>query len=175
MKDSDLSRYLSLVLRHAPEKAGITLDGQGWVDLAELVSSSKESFTQKDVERVVASNDKQRFVIQHGRIRANQGHSVSVDLGLTPKKPPQDLYHGTSRSGWVDIDNEGLKKMGRHHVHLAEDCQSAIAVGRRAGSPILLQVAAGLMHLEGATFYQSANGVWLVDAVPRKYLRELKL
>ena len=173
MTPRDLSKYLSLILRHDPARGHITLDAEGWVDLDLLVKNSAGKFTRAEVEQVVASNDKQRFAIVNNRIRANQGHTIQVDLGLAAVgEPPEYLYHGTFPAAIPGILAEGLKKMARHHVHLAEDTKTAVTVGRRSGAPVLYRVSARQMFQDGHTFYRSANGVWLVDAVPTQYLEE---
>ena len=175
MNDKSLSRFLSLILRHKPETIGLELDPNGWIDIDTLLSAlnaAGKSVTREDLARVVENNDKQRFIIQDGRIRANQGHSVSVDLGLTETAPPQTLYHGTATRFLDRIRAEGLKKMNRQHVHLSPDKVAASKVGVRHGKLVVLKVAAEQMHSDGFAFYRSANGVWLVDSVPASYLEE---
>lgn len=169
-----VSKYLSLILRHQPDKVGLTLDKAGWVDLDALVEATPPWVTREGVLDAVANNDKQRFSIVDGRIRANQGHSIDVDLGLSPVEPPEFLYHGTHWKAVATIQVEGLQKMNRHHVHMSTDSGTAIAVGRRAGAPVLFKVLAGQMHRDGHTFYCSTNGVWLVEHVPAEYLELIK-
>lgn len=167
-----LSKYLSLVLRHKPEVGRIVLDAEGWTDIATLIANiSGGGVTRADVERVVQESDKQRFTIDGDRIRANQGHSVSVDLKLEALEPPEFLYHGTNLRAFQFIKVQGLMKGTRHHVHMSEESGTAIAVGRRTGAPVLCQVAALRMHHDGHSFYRSANGVWLADHVPPQYLK----
>lgn len=170
MRPRDLSKYLSLILRHDPAAGNITLDAEGWTDLDNLVANAQGRFTRAEVEQVVAGNDKQRFTIQDGRIRANQGHTVEVELHLVAYEPPEFLYHGTYPEVVPLIQAEGLKKMARHHVHLAADSGTAVTVGRRSGTPVLFKVKARQMHQEGYTFFRSVNGVWLVEHVPPQYL-----
>jgi putative RNA 2'-phosphotransferase len=124
---------------------------------------------------VVATSDKQRFAFDESRarLRANQGHSVDVDLQLEPVTPPAVLYHGTGRQNVASILAGGLQKMNRHHVHLSPDTETAIRVGRRHGEPVVFVVDAAAMHGDGSTFYCSANGVWLVDHVPAQHVRQL--
>lgn len=171
MSTKRVSRYLSLILRHEPEKAAVTPDGEGWVDLDRLVENSPEWVTTQAVIDAVAGNDKQRFSLVDGRIRANQGHSIKVDLGLQAMTPPHLLFHGTYPGAIGAIEREGLRKMNRHHVHLAEETGTATTVGRRTGTPIVFTVLAGAMHEAGYVFYRSINGVWLTDQVPPKFLR----
>lgn len=168
MTDEQLSRRLSLLLRHAPDKMGVTLEPGGWAPVAAVLRHLRVSHEQ--VERVVAQNDKRRFTLDGERIRANQGHSVPVDLDLAPSVPPAALYHGTHPEALPAIRAEGLKRMSRHHVHLSPDVETARRVGARRGKPVILTVRAGDMHAAGHVFRLSENGVWLVDAVPPEYL-----
>jgi putative RNA 2'-phosphotransferase len=168
-----LSKYLSLILRHQPERGGITLDHEGWADL-HLIIQNAPGVTREAIEQVVAGNDKQRFTIEGDRIRANQGHSVPVELNLQTLPPPEVLYHGTFPGVVAAIRREGLLKMARHHVHLAEDSGTAVTVGRRSGTPVLFKVHAGRMHLAGHNFFRSVNGVWLAEYVPPEYLEEVE-
>jgi putative RNA 2'-phosphotransferase len=175
--DSDrrLSKLLSLVLRHDPSVVGLSLDPGGWVDLDALVAGVRErrpGVTRADVERVVATNDKQRFALDatQNRIRANQGHSLAVDLGLPPRRPPAVLFHGTVAGNVAGILREGLHRRSRHAVHLSPDQATAARVGARRGPPTVLRVDAARMHTDGYGFSVSDNGVWLVEAVPPEYL-----
>ena len=131
--ETEVSKYMSYVLRHAPEAAGLTLDAEGWVSLDELEKAvtSKYDVSRADIIAVVENNPKKRFTLADNRIRANQGHSVDVDLALTPVEPPAALYHGTSSANWHSIEREGLKKMQRHHVHLSADIETAKIVATR--------------------------------------------
>lgn len=170
-----LSKFLSRILRHRPQALGLTLDGEGWADIDELISAANEhgrSLTRQDIERVVATNDKQRFTIEGSRIRANQGHSIPVDLGLQPVVPPHILYHGTADKYLSNIRQQGLRKRKRQHVHLSPDIETASKVGRRHGNLVILQVDAEAMHAAGHQFFLSNNGVWLIDSVPAAYLIE---
>ncbi|MEU5718344.1 RNA 2'-phosphotransferase [Streptomyces sp. NPDC020403] len=169
-----VSAYLSRHLRHQPDRIGITLDANGWVAIEELLQAcARHGFavSRAEIEHVVASNDKRRFAVADGRIRASQGHTVPVDLGLSPVDPPPYLYHGTVARVLGDIRTEGLRPMARHHVHLSPDRETATRVGARRGVPVVLSVDAGAMHRAGHSFYVSANGVWLTDSVPPRFLR----
>ena len=176
MNQTKTSKFLSLILRHDPGAAGIELDGNGWVDvetLLEAVNANGHSLSRFQLEQLVADNDKQRFVISANRIRANQGHSIEVDLDLKPTSPPNVLFHGTATRFVQPIINSGLRKMSRQHVHLSEDLETARKVGVRHGKLAIFEIDAGLMHSHGHDFYLSQNGVWLVDRVPTEYLRRL--
>ncbi|QDY77779.1 RNA 2'-phosphotransferase [Streptomyces qinzhouensis] len=169
-----VSKYLSKHLRHQPQRLGITLDAQGWVGVETLLTALAEHrmpLTRAELEHVVAVNDKRRFTIDGDRIRANQGHTVAVDLGLPSATPPAYLYHGTVAARLAAIRAEGLRPMARHHVHLSPDRETATRVGARRGRPVVLSVDAAAMHRAGHTFRVSANGVWLADAVPPAFLR----
>jgi len=173
-----ISRYLSKHLRHTPERIGLTLMPGGWVRVDDLMAACARNqmiFSRDDLTQVVANNDKQRFAFDETGtlIRANQGHSVEVDLELPPAEPPLVLYHGTGAQFVESILEKGLLKMSRQHVHLSKDVATAIKVGSRHGRPVVLQVDSGAMHTDGNLFYLSANGVWLTDQVPPKYLRPL--
>lgn len=169
-----VSKYLSKHLRHQPERIGITLDPSGWVPIDELMRAcAGHGFpvTRAELDHVVAANDKQRFAVDGDRIRANQGHTVTVDLGLPPAEPPAYLYHGTVGRVLDVIRAEGLRPMARHHVHLSPDRETATRVGARRGVPVILSVDAGAMHRAGHVFHVSTNGVWLTDSVPPQFLR----
>jgi len=173
-----ISKYLSLVLRHNPAAAGVTLDGEGWVGVEDLLAGAARqgfSFTRAELEDVVQQSDKQRFAFSPDAqsIRANQGHSVSVDLGLTPETPPDVLYHGTVDRFLSSIMSHGLEKRSRQHVHLSPDVDTATRVGSRRGKPIILKIDAASMHSAGFTFFRSANGVWLTDHVPPQYISRI--
>ncbi len=170
-----ISKYLSKHLRHAPDRLGLTLAPGGWVGVDELMSACAAHqfpLTRAELEAVVASSDKQRFSFDETktRIRANQGHSVEIDLQLEPQTPPEVLYHGTGEKSVPAILELGLMKMSRHHVHLSQDIDTAHKVGSRHGRPVVFAIAADAMSQAGFTFYCSDNGVWLVDAVPPQYL-----
>jgi putative RNA 2'-phosphotransferase len=174
-----VSKRLSFVLRHRPDRIGVTLDEAGWVDVETLLTALAEHgrpLTRAELERVVADNDKQRFTIDAAtdRIRANQGHSVPVELGYVAVEPPPLLYHGTPARNVSVILQEGLKPGDRHDVHLSPDVQTARRVGARRGQAVVLVVDAGALARDGARFARSANGVWLVAHVPSRYLRVLE-
>ncbi len=174
MRDrSRTSRFLSLVLRHQPEKIGIALDEHGWADVEALLAGM--GLSREDLEQIVAGDEKMRYSFNedHSRIRANQGHSIPVDLELEPLEPPEYLYHGTV--GWflASIQREGLTKRSRQYVHLSPDAETAAKVGSRRGKPVVLRVRAARMQADGYRFYRSANGVWLTDRVPPEYLEYL--
>ncbi len=173
MKDKDVSKLLSLVLRHQPDALGIVLDPEGWTDVATLLQKMRIRGMAVDLlKHVVATNDKQRFAFNadYSRIRANQGHSVVVDLGLVAVEPPVYLYHGTSETSIAAILREGLRKQSRQHVHLSADVATATKVGGRHGRPVVLRVKSGQMHQQGVPFYRSENNVWLTDFVAPEYL-----
>ncbi|WP_175411294.1 RNA 2'-phosphotransferase [Streptomyces sp. TRM64462] len=171
-----VSKYLSRHLRHQPESIGLVLDPHGWVAIDDLLRAMDRHgmrISRAELEHVVAVNDKRRFTIDadSDRIRANQGHTVEVDLDLPPAAPPAYLYHGTVARSLDAIRAEGLRPMSRHHVHLSPDRETATRVGARRGRPVVLAVDAAAMHRDGHVFHVSANGVWLTDAVPVAYLR----
>lgn len=173
MDDRKLSKFMSLVLRHAPETAGLALDPQGWVAIDDLVRAAAAAFGagRGDIERVVRESDKQRFVITADRIRANQGHSVAVDLGLAAVEPPGELWHGTAAANQAGILASGLERRSRQHVHLSADLETARKVAmRRAGPWIILRIDTAAMRAAGLPFYRSENGVWLAEAVPPRFL-----
>lgn len=167
------SKRLSSVLRHAPGSVGLTLDAAGWADVEALLAAL--GWTRAELEHVVATNDKRRFALDGSgtRIRASQGHSVPVDLGYAARTPPAVLFHGTAERNLPRIEAEGLRPGRRHAVHLSPDEVTARAVGARHGRAVVLRVDAAGMTAAGAVFTRSANGVWLVDAVPPQYLREV--
>jgi putative RNA 2'-phosphotransferase len=168
-----ISKFLSLILRHKPDSIGIKLDKQGWVDIDELIEKSKHKYdlTREVIEEVVRDNDKRRFAIGGDRIRASQGHSIGVDLGLNPKIPPSQLYHGTATKFTDSIFKKGLVKGNRDHVHLSENPDTAEKVGVRHGKLAMLLIDTFRMHKDGLKFYLSDNGVWLTDHVPVKYIK----
>ncbi|MFQ4146585.1 RNA 2'-phosphotransferase [Chlorogloeopsis sp. ULAP02] len=173
-----ISKYLSKHLRHQPHRLGIKLAPGGWVAVDELLAACQKhqfSITRAELNEVVATNDKKRFSFDStgALIRANQGHSVEVDLQLEPIVPPDVLYHGTGHKAVASILQTGLCKMLRHHVHLSADLATAKIVGARHGIPVVFAVNAAAMHEVGYTFYCSENGVWLVDCVPPEYLQQI--
>src|SRR4051812_41963410 len=172
------SKFLSLVLRHAPERAGLELDPAGWADVDALLAGTARAglpLTRAQLEAIVAHNPKRRFTFDASgtRIRAVQGHSVDVDLGYARAIPPHVLFHGTHAAALDAILARGLHPMGRRHVHLSEDEATARGVGARRGPPRVLRVNAGAMHAEGAPFWRADNGVWLCRAVPARHLATL--
>jgi putative RNA 2'-phosphotransferase len=170
-----MSKFVSKVLRHAPESVGLRLDEAGWVDVDELLAAAERTGVALDrptLERVVAENDKKRFALSADglRIRASQGHSVAVELGLTPVDPPEVLFHGTADRNLDAIRAQGLIPGRRTHVHLSADEATAVNVGRRHGQPVVLRVQSGEMHRAGRAFFRSDNGVWLTAAVPSAHI-----
>lgn len=171
-----VSRYLSYLLRHNPGAVGVTLDHAGWVDVDTLLAATAahgRSIDRVTLERLAAptGTGKRRFELVAGRIRAAQGHSIPIELGLEPATPPALLYHGTVARLLPGIRADGLLPMGRHHVHLSANTQDATAVGARRGRPVVLTVDAAAMHGTGATFYRATNGVWLTDHVRPEHIQ----
>jgi len=178
MSDIQTSKFLSYVLRHRPDRIGITLDENGWVDVEELLEATRRQgkrLSRERLEQVVASSDKKRFALSEDgrRIRANQGHSVSVDLDLEPTEPPELLFHGTVERFLDSIRTQGLVRGRRHHVHLSPDEATARKVGSRRGKPVILVIEASRMHAAGHRFFRSANNVWLTEKVPPEFVRNL--
>ena len=174
-RPTEISKFLSYVLRHAPESIALELDAQGWASVDDLLRQAGKAgkiFSREELQDVVDTNDKKRFAFSTdgARIRASQGHSVSVDLGLVTTAPPLLLYHGTATRFLDSILREGLKPGSRQKVHLSADVETAIAVGKRHGKPVVLRVASGEMHRQGVPFWRADNGVWLTDAVPSSHL-----
>ena len=170
------SKFLSKHLRHQPERLGLRLQPGGWVSLAQLLEACANHgfpLTRDELDEVVARNNKSRFSFDPtgSKIRANQGHSIPVDLQLDPVEPPAVLYHGTGYGALAAISREGLHRMARHHVHLSGDVETARTVGARHDRPVVFAVDTAAMQRAGHVFYRSDNGVWLVDRVPPKYLR----
>lgn len=178
MNDRELtktSKFLSLVLRHSPQQIGIELDENGWTNVNDLIKKSnlhdvEISFT--DLKMVVDTSTKKRFAFNNdfSKIRTNQGHSVEVDLNYEPKEPPIFLYHGTAIKNLESINEKGLQKQSRHHVHLSDNIDTAFTVGTRHGKPIVLKIKAHEMYEKGIVFYLSANNVWLVSEVLPQYI-----
>ena len=169
------SKFLSLVLRHKPDTIGLTLDENGWADTKELldkINNNDFKLTLDELKSVVENNDKKRFLFSpdFSKIRANQGHSIKVDLELTEKIPPENLFHGTAEKNLQSIKGKGLIKGQRHHVHLSADKETAYKVGQRYGNPIILIIKANQMQEQGLKFYQSENGVWLTDTVSPHFI-----
>ena len=173
---NDTSKFLSYVLRHEPQAIGLTLDSEGWADIANLIDGAKRAGKTIDrdlILQVVDSSDKKRFTISEDglRIRAAQGHSIkTVAITYPEKVPPEFLYHGTATRFLESILKEGLRPGERHHVHLSQDAQTAIAVGQRYGKPVVLKIEALRMHQQGFKFFLADNGVWLTDQVPLEFL-----
>ena len=169
-----ISKYLSYILRHQPQSIGLTLDKNGWANIDELITKTTDfSLRLSTIQYVVETNDKQRFSLNENatKIRANQGHSLEIDLALTAQQPPAVLYHGTAKHFVVSIQEHGLKKQNRHHVHLSQHKDVANSVGARHGKPIIFKLRTAAMIQDGFIFYQSDNNVWLTDLVPAKYLQ----
>ncbi len=170
-----ISKTMSKALRHNPQRLGLQLSLSGWVAVDALLEAFNRkgfSLTRAELEEVVAKNDKQRFAFDESgqKIRASQGHSVSVELDLLPLEPPEFLFHGTTEQSLAAILETGLDKMKRHHVHLSADTQTALRVGSRHGKAVILKIRALEMHQAGHNFFCSANGVWLADTVPPNFL-----
>ena len=171
-----ISKFLSFVLRHKPQAAGLALDREGWAKVEDLLLGAGRNGIDLDRETlraIVAASDKKRFTLSPDgtRIRAAQGHSTGhVDIAFEPIQPPDILYHGTARSNLESIMATGLEPRRRHYVHLSPDERTAIEVGRRHGEPVVLTVAAGTMHDKGFEFHQADNGVWLTRSVPAEFL-----
>lgn len=175
MNEVSISKFLSLVLRHKPEEIGLVLDQNGWASVEELIALAQARGTKLSrgqIESIVENSDKKRFALSAdgSKIRANQGHSVDIALGLEPQTPPQRLYHGTATRFLESIRATGLHSASRQHVHLSTDQATAEKVGTRHGKPVILAVDSGQMARDGHLFYLSENGVWLTDSVPAKYL-----
>ncbi len=180
MKDlTKLSKYLSLILRHNPGIIGIKISVQGgWADVKQLISginqAGKFKIDMETLEEIVHTDEKQRYSFNEDKtkIRANQGHSIQVDLGLKEKEPPEFLYHGTAERFIASIYEKGLLPMGRQYVHLSKEEETALKVGKRHGKPYIFRIKAGEMHQQGYLFYLSENGVWLTEHVPPAFLEE---
>ncbi len=175
-REIKISKFLSLVLRHQPEKIGLILDAAGWVSVSELMTACQThglNFTFDELLEIVANNDKKRFAFNEDqtKIRANQGHSIEVKLGYSASVPPAILYHGTATRNIDSILTQGLLKGQRHHVHLSADIETAIKVGMRYGKPVVFEVQADAMHANNIQFFCSENGVWLTAHVPTSFLK----
>jgi putative RNA 2'-phosphotransferase len=172
---TSLSKFLSFVLRHEPQAIKLVLDHSGWAEIDELIDKCQrhgKNISREVLEEIVAKSPKRRFAISDDgrRIRANQGHSIEVDLGYEKTQPPELLFHGTGNESLALIRAEGLKKMQRHHVHLSADEATARTVAARRRAPLVLRIASRRMHDAGLVFYLSANGVWLTEQVPPEYI-----
>lgn len=175
LNNKHINKFLSLILRHNPDRIGLELDENGWADVNELLHKAQKYQPKLDIKllkEIVETNDKKRFAFnnEETKIRANQGHSVSVDLEYKPTQPPEFLYHGTVGKFIDAIQEKGLLKMNRHHVHLSEERETAIKVASRRGKPIILTIRSGEMHKKGIVFFQSDNKVWLTDIVLPEYI-----
>ena len=172
-----LGKYLCMILRHRPEVIGITLDDHGWADVDELVAGVAKTrvFNKEILEEIVKTDNKQRYSFNDDRtkIRANQGHSITVDLDLEDIEPPEVLWHGTAEKYVRSIDRMGLRAGNRMYVHLSSDEATAEKVGNRHGTPVLYMVKSGEMFRKGFHFYRSVNGVWLTVKVPLEYLEKI--
>jgi putative RNA 2'-phosphotransferase len=170
------SKAMSKFLRHAPQDIGLSLEEGGWVAVNDLLVALAEhadlALTRADLDEIVRENDKQRFTLSEdgSKIRAAQGHTTEVDLNLRPRVPPNTLFHGTALSAVEKIQDAGILKMRRHHVHLSADFATAVKVGKRHGRPAIFAVDAARMYADGIEFFCSDNGVWLVDRVPPTYI-----
>ena len=174
MTITQTSRFISLILRHKPETIGITLDEHGWANVDELITgiSRTHPLTKELLDEIVRTDEKQRYSYNEDKtlIRANQGHSIPVDVELPELEPPAILYHGTGRKYTESIDHQGLIPKSRLYVHLSMDRDTAVKVGRRHGEPVVYTIQAATMYRDGYSFYRSVNGVWLTKTVPTKYL-----
>jgi putative RNA 2'-phosphotransferase len=174
-KKKKISKFLSYILRHHPELIDLNLDEKGWANVNEIIAKSandNQGFTFDELNEIVETNDKKRFVFNEDktRIRANQGHSIGIDLNLKPQQPPELLYHGTAQANVDSILKNGIEKRSRQHVHLSLDIETATKVGMRHGKPIILTISTGKMFEDGILFYLSENNVWLTDFVNPCYI-----
>ena len=175
MKSNSISKFICLILRHKPNTISITLDRNGWANTQELLNglnAAGKKINMKQLITLVNTDNKNRFSFNEdkSKIRANQGHSLPVDLGLTESVPPDLLYHGTSEKFIESIKQNGIQKRSRQYVHLSSNIETAVAVGKRHGNPIVLKINTEQMFLDGYKFYLSENGVWLTDNVPYQYI-----
>jgi putative RNA 2'-phosphotransferase len=173
-----ISKYISKHLRHQPDRLGLVLEEGGWISVDRFLDAAKAGnfpISRSELEFVVQNCDKQRFALDASgdRIRANQGHTIEVDLQLQPQVPPEILYHGTNKEAVAGIESSGLLKMARHHVHLSTNLETARRVGSRRGQVVIYGVRALALQQTGIDFFQADNGVWLVDHVPPEYLTQL--
>lgn len=177
MHEINTGKFIALILRHKPEVIGIHLDEHGWANVDELIAgiAKTQEFNLEMLEEIVRTDNKQRYSFNDDKtkIRANQGHSIPVDVELEQKTPPDVLWHGTGEKYVSSIEAEGLIPKTRLYVHLSSDLDTAIKVGSRHGKPVVYEVAAKKMQTDGYTFFQSVNGVWLTKQVPMKYLRRV--
>jgi putative RNA 2'-phosphotransferase len=176
MKNHQFSKYISLILRHKPEVLGITLEATGWANVNEMLRKMQEKGMNVDLaqlKEVVAKDNKQRYAFNadQTKIRANQGHSIAVDLGFEPQTPPEFLYHGTATRFLASIQKTGLESRSRQYVHLSDNLETAQKVGRRHGKPVILIVKAKELHERGQHFFLSENGVWLTEKVVVEFIK----
>lgn len=173
----DISKYICFVLRHHPEDIDISLDNHGWANVDELIAgiarSKDKEFNRETLERIVREDNKQRYSFNSDgtKIRANQGHSIPVDVELEKREPPEILYHGTAEKYVESINRSGLVSKHRLYVHLSNNIETATDVGSRHGKPVIYEVASREMYNDGYDFFISVNGVWLTKEVHIKYLR----
>ena len=177
---NQVSKYMSLILRHKPEVIGITLDEHGWADMYKLILGIRKKYPGFGIHEliyIVMSDEKQRYSFSEDgtKVRANQGHSIPVDLELEAKEPPRYLYHGTAKKYVKSIEKGGLKPKSRQYVHLSKDVETAIEVGKRHGEPVVYSIESDLMYKCDYKFYMSENGVWLTKEVPFRYMDELDI
>lgn len=177
MKKESMSKFISLVLRHHPEAAYIQLDEHGWANVEQLLEGMKRTgrkINMAGLEEIVRTDEKQRYSFNGDKtlIRANQGHSIPVDVGLKEQEPPEYLYHGTAVGFYESIRKQGLRPMSRLYVHLSKDVETAVSVGKRHGKPVVLRIHSGVMYRDGVSFYLSENGVWLTRKVEPKYFEQ---
>lgn len=167
---------MSYALRHKPERLGLEVDSAGWVDIQQLLLGLQQKgfpeITLDIIHEVIRTNDKRRFSVSTDltRVRAAQGHSIPVDLGLYPQRPPSELFHGTAERNFQSIKEQGINKGTRHHVHLSPDFLTAKTLGNRKGKSIVLTIATNAMYADGHSFFKSDNGVWLTDFIPPQYI-----
>ncbi len=176
---TELSKFISLILRHKPSAANIELDEHGWANVDELITGinqvdARNNIDMEKLEEIVRTDNKQRYSFNEDKtlIRANQGHSIPVDVELQEVEPPEYLWHGTGQKYMESIDNEGLVPKSRLYVHLSGDEETAINVGKRHGKLLMYKVLSGKMQKDGYKFYCSVNGVWLTKTVPVEYLEK---
>ncbi len=173
-RETRISKYIALLLRHQPEKAGLVMDEHGWVRTDDLIRGVSESydFDRELLEKIVREDEKQRYAFNedHSLIRASQGHSIPVDVQLQVCEPPEYLFHGTGEKYLQSIQSQGLLPKSRLYVHLSADPDTAYKTGQRHGRSVVLTVRAREMRDAGHIFYRSANGVWLCEKVPAAYL-----
>lgn len=172
-----ISKFISLILRHKPETIGIALDEHGWANVEDLIEGIRKTrpFDMELLEEIVRTDNKQRYSFNEDKtlIRANQGHSIPVDVELPEVEPPEYLYHGTGQKYVESIDKSGLLPKSRLYVHLSGDTETAVKVGSRHGKSVVYRIKSGQMQRDGYVFYRSVNGVWLIKAVPVKYLEKM--